>query len=450
MTLAMPAPIAYPGTVRLRVAQWTMLAVPASLYFFSYFHRVAPAVVAEDLMRTFAITAAALGTLAAVYPYVFAVMALVGGALADTLGPRWTLALGGATMAAGASLFGAAPSFAVAFAGRLLVGLGASVILIAWLSLAAEWFRPDQFGTISGWTQMVGNLGALVASAPLALLVEAAGWRLTFGLIGGVTFGLAVAALALVRDRPEATGLPPVVPDRSTRRAPSLREVADSVRAVVLNRRTWPPILAAGGTYTGFITFLGLWGVPYLTQVYGLARVEAANLVALLAIGLAVGSPLVGWLSDRWLRRRRLPMIVLTALYAVCWAPLALAPAARLPVPLLAPFLLMMGFTAAGLILLWSCVREVNDPGRIGVAVGFCNAPIFLGFAVLQWVTGAMLDARWTGLVEAGARVYPPDAYRAVFVLCLALALGGLVATFFVTETYCRNVWQAARAPGTR
>ena len=426
----------------LRAARWMIVVVPASLYFFSYFHRVAPAVVAEDLMRAFAITAATLGTLAAVYPYVFAGMALVGGGLADTLGPRWTMALGGATMAAGAALFGIAPSFAVAFAGRLLVGLGASVILIAWLSLAAEWFRPDEFGTISGWTQLVGNLGALVASAPLALLVEAAGWRTTFGLIGGVTFVLAVVALVLVRDRPEAMGLPPVSPERGALRTPSLREVLASVRAVVGNRRTWPPILAAGGAYTGFITFLGLWGVPYLTQVYGLTRIEAANLLALLPIGLGVGSPLVGWLSDRWLGLRRLPMVLLIALYAACWIPLVLPAGAPLPVALLAPFFLMMGLTAAGLILVWSCVREVNDPARVGVAVGFCNAPIFLGFAVLQWLTGVMLDARWTGLLEAGARVYPPDAYRAVFTLCFALALGGLLASFFVTETHCRNIWR--------
>ena len=425
----------------LRAARWVIVVVPASLYFFSYFHRVAPAVVAEDLMRAFAITAATLGTLAAVYPYVFAAMALVGGGLADTLGPRWTMALGGATMATGAALFGVAPTFAVAFAGRLLVGLGASVILIAWLSLAAEWFRPDEFATVSGWTQMVGNLGALVASAPLALLVEAAGWRATFGLIGGVTFVLAVAALAFVRDRPEAMGLPPVVPDRPSRRAPSLREVVDSVWAVVANRRTWPPILAAGGVYTGFITFLGLWGVPYLTQVHGLTRIEAANMLALLPVGLGVGSPLIGWLSDRWLGLRRLPMVVFTALYALCWVPLVLPADARLPVAVLAPFLLMMGLTAAGLILVWSCVREVNDPARVGVAVGFCNAPIFLGFAVLQWLTGAMLDARWTGVLEAGARVYPPDAYRAIFTLCLGLALGGLLAAFFVTETRCRNIW---------
>ena len=427
----------------LAAARWVMIVVPASLYFFSYFHRVAPAVVAEDLMRAFAIPAATLGTLVAIYPYVFAGMALVGGGLADTLGPRWTIALGGATMGAGATLFGMAPTFGVAFAGRLLVGLGASVILIAWLSLAAEWFRPDEFGTISGWTQMVGNLGALVASAPLALLVEAAGWRTTFGLIGGVTFLLAVVALALVRDRPEAMGIAPVNPGRGGAPTPSMREVLASVRAVVGNRRTWPPILAAGGVYTGFITFLGLWGVPYLTQVHGLARVEAANLLALLPIGLGAGSPLVGWLSDRWLGLRRLPMVVFAALYAACWLPLVLP--TRLPVTVLGPFLLLMGLTAAGLILVWSCVREVNDPARVGVAVGFCNAPIFLAFAVLQWLTGAMLDARWTGLVEAGARVYPPDAYRAVFILCLGLALGGLLAALFVTETRCRNVWHERR-----
>src|SRR2546427_172506 len=144
-----------------------MLLVPASLYVFSWVHRVAPAVVAADLMRAFSITAAALGNLAAIYPYVFAAMALVAGGLTDTLGPRWTLALGGATMGLGAAVFGGASTFGVAFAGRLLVGLGASVMLIAWLSLAAAWFRPDEFATISGWTQTVGNAGALLAASPL-------------------------------------------------------------------------------------------------------------------------------------------------------------------------------------------------------------------------------------------------------------------------------------------
>src|SRR2546426_1031404 len=330
-----------------------MLLVPASLYVFSWVHRVAPAVVAADLMRAFSITAAALGNLAAIYPYVFAAMALVAGGLTDTLGPRWTLALGGATMGLGAAVFGGASTFGVAFAGRLLVGLGASVMLIAWLSLAAAWFRPDEFATISGWTQ----------------------------------------------------------------------------------------ILATCGIYSTFITFLGLWGVPYLTQVYGLTRVHAATVVSMLAVGTAIGSPVVGWLSDRWLGRRRLPMVAFAALYAVCWIGLVLPADARLPVSWLIPFFLVTGFAASGLVLVWSCVREVNDPARVGIAIGFCNVPIFLGVAVLQWLTGVILDARWAGLTAGGARHYPPAAYQAAFTVCLALAAGALVAALCVTETRGRNVW---------
>jgi sugar phosphate permease len=421
-----------------------MVLVPASLYIFSWVHRVAPAVVAADLMRAFAITAAELGNLAAIYPYMFAAMALVAGSLADTLGPRWTLAGGGATMGLGAALFGLAPTFGVAFAGRLLVGLGASVMLIAWLSLAAAWFRPDEFATVSGWTQTAGNVGALLAASPLALLVEAVGWRHTFVVIGGVTLVLAAVAAGVLRDRPEAMRLTPVNPAHAVRRAPTLGEVMRGVPKVIGNPRTWPPILATCGMYGTFITFLGLWGVPYLTQVYGLARVDAAIVVSMLAVGTGVGSPLVGWLSDRWLGRRRLPMVVFAALYALCWIPLALPADARLPVAWLIPYLFVMGLGASGLVLVWSCVREVNDPRSVGIAIGFCNVPIFLGIALLQWLTGVILDAKWTGLVSGGARLYPPAAYQAAFVVCLVLAAGALLAALSVTETRCRNIWTPA------
>ncbi|MGH7309188.1 MAG: MFS transporter [Candidatus Rokuibacteriota bacterium] len=420
--------------------RWLIMAVPAAIYFVSYFHRVAPAVVAADLMRAFAVTAAAVGTLASIYPYVFAVMALVAGSLVDTLGPRRTLALGGATMGAGAVVFGLAPVFSVAMAGRLAVGLGASVVLIAFLALAAEWFRPDEFATVSGLSQTVGNLGGLVAASPLAVLVEAIGWRQSFVAIGAVTGLLGLLALFAVRDRPETLGLPRVAPGGS--RALGLRGVLRGIPAVVSNPRTWPPIVAAGGVYATLISFLGLWGVPYLVQVYGLSRLRAATLVSAIAVGVVAGSPLTGWISDRRLGARRLPFVVSATLYAACWLPLVI-PAWRPPVELLAPFFFLMGLTSCGLVLVWSCVREVNDPARVGIVVGFCNVPIFLLFAVLQWLTGVILDAGWTGSVVDGMRLYPVSAWTAAFGTCLAIAVVAVGAATRITETYCRNIWQS-------
>lgn len=430
---------------RLRRARWLVLLVPSAIYFFSYFHRVAPAVVAADLMQAFAITATMLGTLAAVYPYVFVLMALVAGSLADTLGARRTLALGAAGMGAGAVLFGLAPAFPVAAAGRLVVSLGASVVLIAFLALAAEWFRADEFATVSGFTQTVGNVGGLVAASPLALLVEAIGWRQSFVVIGAVTLALAALPLVAIHDRPEAAGLPPV--NSARRRAMTLREVARGIPAVVGNRRTWPPILAAAGVYATLIAFQGLWGVPYLAQRYEASRVTAATLLSLIAIGLIVGAPLAGVVSDRWLGRRRLPFVASAALYAACWLPLAV-PALQPPPALLGLSFFFMGFFGSGLVLVWSCVREVNDPARTGIAVGFCNVPIFLLFALIQWLTGVILDAGWEGATAAGARLYPPAAWQAAFGVCLAVALAGVIAALLVTETRCRNVWEDG-APAT-
>lgn len=429
------------GLARTRRLRWRVVAVPALLYFLSYFHRIAPVVVAADLMRAFAVSAGALGNLSAIYPYCFAVMALPGGSLADTLGPRRTLTLGAAAMSMGSLLFGLAPGFSIAFAGRLLVGLGASVILIAALRLAAEWFRTDEFATVSGWSQTVGSMGALVGTAPLAILVEAVDWRFSFVSIGAVTLVLAAACFVMVRDRPEAMGLQPVNPERTT--PPTLRATLAGIPAVAGNLLSWPPVLASTGVYSAFVAFVGLWGVPYLTQVYGLSRLGASNLMALVAAGLLVSAPLVGWLSDRWLARRRLPLIAVVSLYAAVWALIAL-PGDTLPEWWLRPLCFLLGFGSGAVVLVFACVREVNDPRHVGVALGFHNLPVFLGFALMQWLTGVILDAHWDGQIVAGARVYPPEAYRTAFRLCLAVATGAVVAACLVRETHCRNIWRTS------
>ena len=412
-------------------ARLVVVVLPATLYFFSYFHRVAPAVVAADVMRAFGITGASLALLAAVYPYVFTAMGLIAGSLADGVGPRLTLTAGGVAMAFGTALFGLAPSFGVAVAGRLLMAVGASVILISWLSLIAAWLRADEFATAAGWTQTVGNVGGLAASLPLALLVEAAGWRETFVLIGAATLVLALVVLVIVHDRPPGAAPPP---ERA-----SLGSVLAGMGRVVANARSWPPVLAAAGMFATVVTLQGLWGVAWLTQVYGFGRVSASSMMALLGLGVGIGAPLAGFISDRWRRRRR-TFVVFSGFYAAGWLVLATGGDGRLDREWLAPFLLLLGIAAGGLALVFACVREVNDPARVGLSIGFCNMPIFFGFGLVQLASGMVLDARWQGLAAQGARVYPPGAYRTLFALCLGIAVAAALAATLVSETRGRGL----------
>lgn len=418
---------------RLRRWQWATAAAFAAVYFWSYFHRVAPAVVARDLMAAFRTTGAELGTLSAVYPYVFAAMGIPAGTLAEAVGPRRVIATGAATMGLGAVVFGLAPRFGVAVAGRLLVGLGASVMLVAFLRLCAEWFRPEQFATLAGLTQTVGNVGALVAARPLALLVERLGWRASFVLVGALTVLLAGVWWTVARDRPEERGLPPVNPGAPAA-ARAGRPVLSAVPRVLGNPRSWPPSLAAAGVYGTMLAFLGLWAIPYLTQVYGLTRLEATAYTSAVAVGVIVGSPLAGLASDRWLRRRR-PFVAAALLYAADWAALAAPPAGSLSRGALLGVCFLLGLASGCVVLVFACVREVNDPGDTGVAIGFPNGVAFLGIGLAQWGLGALLDARWQGALAGVVRVYPAEAYREAFLACLAVALLALAAACAITET---------------
>ncbi|MEK7853660.1 MAG: MFS transporter, partial [candidate division NC10 bacterium] len=114
------------AVAQYRRVRWAIWGVAAAVFFVSYFHRVAPAVVAKELMAEFRTTGAVLGFLVAGYLHIYAVMQIPVGVLADVAGPRGTLLAGAVVMALGSALFGAAPSLPAAYAGRFLTGLGAS------------------------------------------------------------------------------------------------------------------------------------------------------------------------------------------------------------------------------------------------------------------------------------------------------------------------------------
>src|SRR5574343_2064761 len=184
--------------------RWLALGVVALAFILSFFQRFAPAGVAPDLASAFQTSAASLGVLAATYFYVYTLMQIPTGILADTLGPRRILMIGGIVGAAGSFLFGMAPTLDLALAGRTLVGLGVSVTFIAMLKLIAVWFEESRFATLVGVCMLIGNMGSVLAGAPLAALAQATGWRGVFIGVGALSLVLAALCWFIVRDRPKS------------------------------------------------------------------------------------------------------------------------------------------------------------------------------------------------------------------------------------------------------
>ncbi|MFB6121822.1 MAG: MFS transporter [Halobacteriaceae archaeon] len=401
--------------------RWIGWAALAGAFILVNFHRVSTGVLAETLASVFETTGAQLGLLHSAFFYVYAPMQLFAGVLADRMGTRRVATVGSAVMGLGVIWFAVSGSYVEGFLARLLIGLGGGVIYIATLRYCANWFRADEFATITGLTLSASAVGGLLATTPLAILIGEAGWRDGLFGIGAVGFLFTTGVFVLVRDSPSTAGLPGIdgAPEATEQ---TLSEVLAGVRAVSAQGETW--IMGAMLFFaTGMnFTVMGLWGVPYVVQAYDVS-VQTASMYTLVGNGgLIVGSPVLGWLSDRLERRTG---IILTAavVYLVAYASIVALGTPPLWYVGLVFFVVM--FLLGGFTLSYTVIKERHATERSGTATGMINGMGFLGAAVLPGVMGWVLDVFWTGETVAGSRVYTLVGYRVAFGVA---AVSGLVA----------------------
>ena len=411
-----------------------VLAIVVATYALSFFQRFAPAGIASDLVAAFNTSASSLGALAATYFYVYTVMQVPTGILVDTLGPRRILLIGGVVGSAGSLMFALASGLELALVGRTLIGLGVSVTFIAMLKIIALSFDERRFATLVGLAMLIGNFGSVLAGAPLSWLAQQTSWRHIFVALAGVSLLLGIACWVLLREQAAVAG--------QSERKPSFDRglVLSGLVAVLKNRDSWPTVCVNFGICGSFFAFAGLWATPFLTQAHGLMRAAAANHVSLYFVGFALGCMFMGALSDR-LGKRKPVLIVTSHLYLLIWLVLLW----DLALPLFASYALfsLMGLVTAGFTLTWACAKEVNAPQLSGISTSVTNMAGFLAGAVLQPLVGWVMDQRWQGgLTSTGARLFTADDYHAGLLLLTAVAAFGALASWWIRETGCRNIWR--------
>jgi sugar phosphate permease len=414
--------------------RWTAFALGAMAFVLAFFHRLAPGAIAGELQQSFATSSASLGLLAATYFYIYFAMQVPSGILADTLGPRKLFTAGALVAGVGSLLFGLAPNFGLALLGRFLVGLGVSVAFISVLKLNAAWFAERRFATMTGLLMFIGNIGGLLSAVPLAWVAAQGAWRSVFVAAGVLSVVLALLTWLFLRDNPRQLGLPSMQQLEGKPEYPPARENWRAALATVLaNRRTWPGFVMQLGLAGSYLSWGGLWAIPYLREVHGMERQLAAWHVSGMIVGLAVCSLAVGALSDR-LGRRTPVMRALGFVYVLCWLPWLWGGQLPLPVSLLLFFLTGASFSC--ITLVWSCAKEVNPPAYSGMSTSVVNTGGFLGPALLQPLVGLALDLSSRGAAHA------PGDWRLGLAVLFAFALSGWLSTFLIIETHCRNIYQ--------
>lgn len=415
------------------VAAW---ALAAAGFFFAWVLRVSPSVMIEPIMAEFEVGGAVLGTLSGLYFYTYAILQAPAGLAMDRWGPRRALALSALVTASGCAIFAAAPTIELAYVGRLLIGGGVAFAFLGSLVLASAWMPPRRFALFSGLGMGIGLLGGIAGQAPMAIIVEQAGWRDAMAVLGVAALVMAAAMWLIVRDGPEPRARRPAAAGEPS--------VLGGLWQVVRRPQTLYIACFAGLMSATMLAFGALWGVPYTMRAYGLDKVEAASAMAPILFGFTAGAPAWGWLSDR-IGRRKPPMLAggltgLAAVGAAIYLP-------GLPLAVYSILLFFVGFGGAAMSVSYAAAREHNAQVGTGAALGFVNMVSVLGGAIFQPLIGWLLDLQWDGTLAAGARVYSLESYRHAFLVLPGLYLFALILGLRVRETRCRP-YAAAPAAG--
>ena len=150
------------------------------LFTITLFLRSSMAVIANDLMQEFLLTPVTLGIISSIFFWVYGILQMPVGYIADRFGVRRTVITFGLIGVGGTILFCLAKSISILSWARLMIGIGTAGVFIPSVKYVSISFQPQYFARMTSLISSVANIGPILAAFPLALFVETTNWRMPF------------------------------------------------------------------------------------------------------------------------------------------------------------------------------------------------------------------------------------------------------------------------------
>ncbi len=387
--------------------RWLIFFIISAMFFLSQFYRVSVAVISPNLIQEMGLGALELSTISAAFFYAFALMQIPVGIFLDSIGPRISMITLTLVAVIGAVLFSHGESAGWLTLGRALLGIGMACNFMGTLKLITIWFDAKQFATLSAFVVSIGTLGNIAAATPLVLMVQAIGWRKSFLVLAVITLLLVLLFSIIVKDQPDQAVSSRETPDNH----PSVKETLAQAKELFRQRDFWIISVATFCRYGIFAAVQALWAGPFLMTVIGLTPVAAGNILFLMSIGLIVGCPLWGHLSDNYFNSRKTiiiagiwGMVIILALLAV----LAKGAGAFIFAIL---FFFFGLFSGAGQVM-YAHIKEQVPHKNAGMAMTGINFFTMAGVAIFLQGLGSIMKMLYP---ETSLGV---EAFRDAFIFC--------------------------------
>ena len=380
------------------------LAVLFLINILNFYDRHVFGALAEPIKHEFQLSDAQIGFIGSAFIWLYAVIGVPLGRLADRVRRKRLLAAGVGVWSLFTAANGLAQGFSHLVASRLGVAVGEAVVAPAATSWLGDLFPAQQRSRALALFMLgvpVGGALSYFLSGPMA---QALGWRVAM---------MAAAAPAVV--------LIPVLlwltePARGASEAAGTHAIDRGSIWRVLRIPTLWWIIASGALLNFNMYAYGTFLVSFLIRIHGLSLREAGILTGVIyAVGGVAGGMLAGPLGDRISRRRKDGRLLVAATIAVIGVPLAyfgimgtnLAAAVAL---------LALAYGACNTYYgpVYSSIQDIVPPSLRGTTMSLYFLFMYMcGASMGPLLTGALSDWRARVAAEAAGSTAITAAFRA-------------------------------------
>jgi MFS transporter, ACS family, glucarate transporter len=274
----------------------------------AYVDRVNISIAGQAIAREYHLSNVQLGWVFSSFVLGYALFQAPAGRLADRVGPRRALALGGlwwGVFTSAITLVSARWGWAIAalIAIRFSLGIGEAIVYPASNAFVVRWIPWSERGIANGIIFAGVGFGAGVTPPLITYVLLNYGWRASFGLSAGVGIFVGLVWFVIARDTPSEH---PWISARekeficanalAAKPGPANRTMSWSA---ILGNRNIQALTLSYFTY-GYVTYIFFsWFFIYLSAVRGVNLKQSSYYASIPFLAMGLGSPLGGWISDR-------------------------------------------------------------------------------------------------------------------------------------------------------
>ena len=416
---------------------WFVVLVASLFFFYEFIQMNMFNAISSDLMQAFGLNAEQLSIMSSFYLLANVIFLFLAGMLLDRCDTRHVILVSLAICIVGTALLSTAHHVYFATICRFLTGIGSAFCFLSVIRLASRWFPADRMALVTGSVVMMAMLGGMASQTPFTLLAQTLGWRIALLLDAGLGCLIFIIIALCVKNHPHG--------HQAKHEAEQLElKSLGFFKSLKMAFSSLPNWIAA--IYTCLMNLPigilgGLWGILYLVKSEHFTTVHAADVTSMLFLGTVIGSPIVGWISDR-LGRRKLPM-VLGALITFIFMMLVLYGAALTFSEFLIVFFIL-GLVSSTQIISYALVAENSRRIITAMSVSVVNITVLSGLGLLQSFYGYLMDKHIAyRLGHVSVNFTGADFKWAMLIFPVAFILA-IISTMLITETYCKPLEERA------